>query len=105
MHEHIDAPKQKAHSCCSAMAEKAPVATAKQGAKCKCEIRAANDLGAPGPVVATVHVPLLLALPEEPVALSVATIATASQTIYPDSGDSPPSVVRHPDLGRAPPSA
>ncbi|MCB8933737.1 MAG: hypothetical protein M9921_13365 [Fimbriimonadaceae bacterium] len=87
-------------SCCG---EKAPSAT---DAKCRCTIRAAHDtvqVHYVAPSSFDAHP--ILALPSEVPALpTIAALAEAAPEIVPRE-QSPPSVGRSPDLGRAPPAA
>jgi hypothetical protein len=102
MHEQ-KAPPEQTPTCCPTKPAKDSSNKAPSG-KCDCKIKAAPDVTQSAPTVASAHVPVLLAMPSDSIDSIAHAVALAlGPTLY--SGNSPPSVVRHPDLGRAPPAA
>lgn len=101
MHFAKEPAKSVEQSCCPSDAAK----PRPHDAGCKCEFTAKTDDSAVAPTVVGVQVPPLLAPPSETPDVTILVSGRMFQPILLHSGISPPSVVRHPDLGRAPPSA
>lgn len=105
MHEKQEAQKEKAHSCCPSDGKEAPEKPQKRSDRCKCQIRSAPDAAAPNISFAAPPAPLVIALSVGPLEITIPAVSTELQPIHLHSGNPPPTVTRHPDLGRAPPAA
>ena len=105
MHEVKAKVQPKKHSCCPEKSLGAQEEPEKPAASCNCRIQAPDEPAqTPGKLVA----PTLwfIMVPQSPGVVSEVTITTvATDEILFCSDSSPPTVTRHPDLGRAPPAA
>lgn len=97
MHDRPDEPKDP-KSCCP---EQAP----EPGKGCQCEVTATPEMSPAVSAVWTAPIDTQIDLPPSTVSCPVVEILPALEPNPPPTENSPPSVVRHPDLGRAPPSA
>ncbi|MCC7229368.1 MAG: hypothetical protein IT203_03175 [Fimbriimonadaceae bacterium] len=90
-------------SCCGSKQASSPASSKKKGHRCTCEIKSAPPGIDSAARIALPSTVLVIALPEAP-ATVVAVFPICSAPMFVSGDSSPPSAIRHPDLGRAPPS-
>ena len=90
-------------SCCETKKASNPASAKKKGHRCTCEIKS-SPVGTDSTARAVLPCSLLvLALPEVRT-IVVAEFQICSAPMFMSGDSSPPKAIRHPDLGRAPPS-
>lgn len=74
-------------------------------ANCCCEIKSGEPTASSAPATTSPQLPTQIATPPQPLQIAVIAPIYLARAIFYQSGTSPPSVVWHPDFGRAPPAA